>query len=98
LADVLRDGQVKAVVLPCLLAATSERDYLFDKALSAYLDHLYQQCVRAYLLPNLIKAATGDVHLALVNEEAALLTWITEQPAELRKRCLPWLKVEDITP
>jgi hypothetical protein len=59
---------------------------------------LYQQCVRAFLLPNLIKAAAGDQRSALVDEESVLLTWITEQPAELRTRFVPWLKVEDMTP
>jgi hypothetical protein len=92
---VMRDARVKGEVIPCLLEATSEREYLFDQDLCADLEEIYQKCVRAFTLVNMMEGQGGATLEALVNEEAELLNWLLDQPRVLRQKFVPYLKAGD---
>jgi hypothetical protein len=94
LGMVLRDGRVGSDVIPCLFEATSEKDYLLDADLCRHFDDIYRKAVEAWAnhaswegLP------VGPERTRVVGEHARLIEWLTEQPAILRQRFLPYLKI-----
>jgi ABC-type nickel/cobalt efflux system permease component RcnA len=91
---VLRDGRVPGEAIPCLLEATSEKEYLLDKSMCDYLRQIYTNCVTAYTYRNQLEGSPANRH-ALVEAEHKLIAWLTEQPQELRQRFVPYLRLED---
>jgi hypothetical protein len=96
LGGVFRDGKVPGETLTELLRATSEKNYLLDSDLSAYLEELYRKAVRGYTLYLEFKdVPAGPERTRLVNEHAAVVGWLTEQPAVLRQRFIPYLRFSE---
>ena len=96
LGGVFREGRVPGETIPDLLRATSEKDYLLQRDLVEYLEELYKKAVRGYTLyPEFKDLPVGPQRTKLVNEHAEVIKWLTEQPAELRRRFVPYLKLTD---
>jgi hypothetical protein len=96
LGGVFREGRVPGETIPDLLRATSEKDYLLRKDLIEYLDGLYRKAVHGYTLHlEFNDLADSPERTKLVNEHAEVIRWLTEQPAELRRRFIPYLKLSD---
>jgi hypothetical protein len=95
LGGVFREGKVPGETIPELLRATSEKDYLLRKDLIEYLDELYRKAVRGYTLYHEFEELpVGPERTKLVTEHFEVIGWLLEQPAELRRRFIPYLQLQ----
>lgn len=94
LGPVLRDARVGGDVIPCLLEATAEKEYLLDAELCRYLDEIYRRAVDAWAnQASWHDLPPGEPRTRLVTEHAQMIAWFVEQPRILRERFLPYLKI-----
>ena len=95
LSAVARDGRVKAEEIPALVQAMAERRYLFDEGLSSYLDEIRRMAVSAYTKELLFtpEPAGSLLRETLVNQHAELVLQLLEEPARVRERFEPYLKI-----
>ena len=96
LGHITRVGGVRDETIPCWLEATSEREYLLERDLCEYLDEIYNKCLLAHTLRNMLQdEPVGERRTQLVEEESRIVGWLVTQSAEIRRRFVPYLRVEE---
>jgi hypothetical protein len=95
LSAVLRDGTVKGGEIPHLAKAISERRYLFNDDLTSYLEEIQRNAVAVVTKEIVFRDLPGgsQPRATLVNQQAELIAWLLEQPADVQRRFEPYLKI-----
>lgn len=90
-----RLGRVGPDVLPEIVKACAEADFLFDPRLVTYLDQIYKRAIRMWALhAELEGLPAGEPRSKIVHEHAELEKWMAEQPTEMSGRFRKYLRVD----
>jgi hypothetical protein len=91
----VRDAKIDANQISQFAASTDEALFLFDARLAGYLAALYSHAIRLRTVGLLMDKAADADRTRLIEEDAELLIWFTEQFEEMRARFAPFLHIAD---